>query len=81
MFTYFFVLPILEIVFKYTDPTLFIAGIRDKHSYEICGIYNGDTITYGSGNDHVVLKAGTKYFAAANVNYCRAGAKIKVDVE
>ncbi|CAN6698911.1 unnamed protein product [Malus baccata var. baccata] len=44
-------------------------------------IYDGVTITYGSGNDHVVLTAYTKYFAAADVDYCKIGVKIKVDVE
>ncbi|KAM1223583.1 hypothetical protein ACFX10_042439 [Malus domestica] len=69
------------LVFKYKDPDLIVAAVLDNYLFEKCNLYLGAMNLYTSGNDHVVLKKGTIYFAPYQSPYCENGMKLTVHVE
>ncbi|XP_050142906.1 basic blue protein-like [Malus sylvestris] len=69
------------LVFKYTDPNLYVVAISNEDSYVHCDLYAGGMDRYHSGNDHVVLKKGINYFIPAGGSYCEKGMKIAVDAK
>ncbi|KAM1353862.1 basic blue protein-like [Malus sylvestris] len=70
------------LVFKYKDPLLMVAELRDTYLFEKCALYSPGLIElYTSGNDHVVLEKGTIHFAPYTPPYCENGMKLTVHVE